>query len=57
MSELYEQIVSERSKTEGWLERIPGFKGYVDNKASRVMSIIKPAVKLTGYSVSILPGS
>jgi hypothetical protein len=35
MSELYEQIVSGRGKVETWMERIPGFKGYADNKARR----------------------
>ncbi|CAG1000872.1 hypothetical protein ANRL2_04010 [Anaerolineae bacterium] len=34
MSELYDQIVSQRGSFEGLLARIPGFRGYID-KASR----------------------
>ncbi|MBL8162828.1 MAG: hypothetical protein JNJ61_12645 [Anaerolineae bacterium] len=35
MSELYDRIVSERGSFERLVARLPGFKGYVDNKARR----------------------
>jgi len=35
MSELYDQIVSQRGSFERLVARLPGFKGYVDKKARR----------------------
>lgn len=35
MSELYDRIVSERGSLERLVARLPGFRGYVDNKARR----------------------
>ncbi|MCB9451852.1 MAG: hypothetical protein H6672_10455 [Anaerolineaceae bacterium] len=35
MSELYDQIVSQRGKLGNLTARIPGFRGYLDNKARR----------------------
>jgi len=35
MSDLYEQIVNERGSFERLIARIPGFRGYLDNKARR----------------------
>lgn len=35
MSELYDQIVSQRGKLENLVARIPGFRGYIDKKARR----------------------
>lgn len=35
MSELYDQIVSQRGKLENLVARIPGFRGYLDNKTRR----------------------
>jgi len=35
MSELYDQIISQRGSLEKLVARIPGFSGYIDNKARR----------------------
>src|SRR5690349_5875633 len=35
MSELYDQIVSQRGSFENLLARIPGFRGYIDKAARR----------------------
>ncbi len=35
MSELYDQIVSQKGRLQNLAERIPGFRGYLDNKARR----------------------
>jgi hypothetical protein len=35
MSELYDQIMNQRSGFEKWVGRLPGFEGYLDKKARR----------------------
>lgn len=35
MSELYDQIISQRGSVERLVAKIPGFRGYLDNKARR----------------------
>jgi hypothetical protein len=34
-SELYEQIMSQRGTMERWMEKIPGFKGYLEKETRR----------------------